>query len=149
MPARAVAQRAGPPQRAGRWSGSGATTCAFAEGAIPRVWDGSGANNSRTTLWMRDEPAAPLDFHQPGALCDVFFPRVWLRRATRVPAGTVSMTVYFHAGRRELAAVGTAGCWARRASKAFRNGFFDQTAQLWSEAGRAAGSSHQVVYYKE
>jgi hypothetical protein len=40
-----------------------------------------------------------------------------------------------------------AGCWGRRA-QAFRNGFFDQTALLWSEGGHLLASSHQVVYYK-
>jgi hypothetical protein len=43
-----------------------------------------------------------------------------------------------------------AGCWGRRARRrfAFRNGFFDQTALLWSEGGHLLASSHQVVYYK-
>ena len=75
------------------------------EGAIPTAWDGGG-DASRTTLWMRDEPARPLDFCSLAAMADVFYPRVWLRRATRVPAGTVSMTVYFHAGSAQLAAAG-------------------------------------------
>ena len=47
--------------------------------------------------WLRDDPPRPLDFASLTAMADVFFPRVWLRRATRVPVGTVSMTVYFHA----------------------------------------------------
>ena len=31
----------------------------------------------------------------------------------------------------------------------FRNGFFDQTVQLWNEAGTMLATSHQIVYYKE
>lgn len=118
------------------------------EGAIPTAWDGSG-DASRTTLWMRDEPARPLDFCSLAAMADVFYPRVWLRRATRVPAGTVSMTVYFHAGGAELAAVGAGWIKGQASAQAFRNGFFDQTAQVWSEAGRMLATSHQVVYFKE
>lgn len=118
------------------------------EGAIPTAWDGSG-DASRTTLWMRDEPARPLDFCSLAAMADVFYPRVWLRRATRVPAGTVSMTVYFHAGGAQLAAVGAGWLKGQAQAQSFRNGFFDQTAQVWSEAGELLATTHQVVYFKE
>lgn len=118
------------------------------EGAIPRVWDGSG-EHSRSTLWMRDEPPRPLDFCSLAALCDVFFPRVWLRRATRVPAGTVSMTSYFHVGPAELAAVGDGWLLGQAQASVMRNGYFDQRGQLWSQAGALLATTHQVVYYKE
>ncbi|MBX3611562.1 MAG: thioesterase family protein [Hydrogenophaga sp.] len=118
------------------------------DGAIPRVWDGAG-EHSRTTLWVRDEPPRALDFASLAALCDVFFPRVWLRRATRVPAGTVSMTSYFHVGQAELAAVGEGWLVGRAESSVMRNGYFDQRGQLWSQAGALLATTHQVVYYKE
>jgi acyl-CoA thioesterase len=118
------------------------------EGAIPTAWDGSG-DASRTTLWMRDEPARPLDFCSLAAMADVFYPRVWLRRATRVPAGTVSMTVYFHAGGAQLAAAGAGWLKGQAQAQAFHNGFFDQTAQVWSEVGQLLATTHQVVYFKE
>lgn len=118
------------------------------DGAIPTAWDGAG-DTSRTTLWVRDKPARPLDFCSLAAMADVFYPRVWLRRATRVPAGTVSMTVYFHAGSTQLATVGTGWLKAQASAQAFRNGFFDQTAQVWSEAGQLLATTHQVVYFKE
>jgi hypothetical protein len=31
----------------------------------------------------------------------------------------------------------------------FFNGFFDQTAHLWSEKGTLLATSNQIVYYKE
>jgi acyl-CoA thioesterase len=120
----------------------------IAEGAIPRVWDGTG-DASRSTLWVRDEPPRTLDFAGLTALCDVFYPRVWLRRATRVPAGTVSMTVYFHAGSAELSLVGEGWLLGQAQSSAMRNGFFDQRAQMWSQAGALLATTHQIVYYKE
>ncbi|TNF54825.1 MAG: thioesterase family protein, partial [Burkholderiales bacterium] len=55
------------------------------EGAIPSEWDGSGSG-SLSRLWFRDAPARPLDMCGLAAQADVFFPRIWLRRATRVPA---------------------------------------------------------------
>ena len=117
-------------------------------GMIPHEWDGR-ASDSLTQLWVRDEPPRPLDFLALAAMCDAFYPRVWLRRATRVPAGTVSITTYFHASSATLAEVGDGYLFAQARGQAFRNGFFDQTAQLWNEAGDLLANSHQVVYYKE
>jgi acyl-CoA thioesterase len=119
----------------------------FIEGGIPADWDGGG-NHSQTRLWMRESAPRALDFCGLTALADVFFPRAWLRRATRVPVGTVSMTVYFHAGAAPLAEVGSGWLLGQARAQVFRNGFFDQTAQLWSEGGHLLASTHQVVYYK-
>jgi len=118
------------------------------QGAVPSTWDGGGTD-SLTQMWMRDDPQRPLDFLSLAALADVFFPRVWLRRATRVPAGTVSITTYFHADTAMLARSGTGYLFGQARGQAFSNGFFDQTAQLWNEAGELLASSHQIVYYKE
>lgn len=120
----------------------------FVQGTLPQRWDGAEAE-SLTRLWVRDNPPRPLDFASLAALSDVFFPRVWLRRAHRTPAGTVSITVYFHASREDLAAAGTAPLLAQARGQEFRNGFCDQAAQLWSESGQMLASSHQIVYFKE
>ena len=117
-------------------------------GTLPHAWDGSG-DHSLTQLWMRDAPPRPLDFCALAALADVFFPRVWLRRAHRVPAGTVSITVYFHASAAQLQETGMGYLLGQARGQEFRNGFFDQTVQLWNEAGTMLATSHQIVYYKE
>ena len=117
-------------------------------GALPRQWNGQG-DSSLTQVWMRDSPPRPLDFCALAALADVFFPRVWLRRAVHVPAGTVSITVYFHASAAQLATTGTGHVLGQARAQEFRNGFFDQTVQLWSESGTMLATSHQIVYYKE
>ncbi|MEO7885826.1 MAG: thioesterase family protein [Polaromonas sp.] len=117
-------------------------------GVIPQVWDGSGSD-SLTQLWVRDDPPRSLDFPALAAMSDVFYPRVWLRRATRVPAGTVSITTYFHADSAQLAQCGEGFLLGQARAQAFRNGFFDQTAQLWSEDGVLLATSTQIVYYKE
>lgn len=118
------------------------------QGAIPKTWDDS-EHETLSQLWVRDEPARALDFAALAALCDVFFPRVWLRRARRVPAGTVGMTVYFHADAAQLARQGDRHLLAQASAQAFRNGYFDQTAQLWDAEGSLLATSHQIVYYKE
>ncbi len=117
-------------------------------GPIPVHWDGA-ESDSLTQLWMRDDPPRPLDFLSLAAMADVFFPRVWRRRAVMTPVGTVSMTVYFHVGREELAACGEGYLLGQARSQSFFNGFFDQSAELWNEAGHLLATTHQIVYYKE
>lgn len=121
----------------------------FVLGMIPRDWDGSGVHESLSRLWVRDDPPRPLDFASLAALCDVFFPRIWLRRARQTPLGTVSMTVYFHAGAAELERVGSGYLLAQARGQGFGSGYFDHAGQLWSEDGSLLATTHQVMYYKE
>lgn len=126
-------------------------------GNVPTLWDGTErvadqadpSEASLTRMWVRDEPPRPIDFPALAAMADVFYPRAWLRRPKVVPAGTVSFTVYFHADSALLAATGTGHLLAQARAQAFRNGFFDQSAQLWNQAGALLATSHQIVYYKE
>ena len=117
-------------------------------GEIPADWNGAEAD-SLSRLWMRDDPPRPLDFCSLTALADVFYPRVWRRRALMTPVGTVSMTVYFHAGAAELAATGEGYLLGQARAQSFFNGFFDQSAELWNEAGDLLATTHQIVYFKE
>jgi hypothetical protein len=61
----------------------------------------------------------------------------------------VSITVYFHTTAEQLQATGTGFLLGQARGQEFRNGFFDQTVQLWNEAGTMLATSHQIVYYKE
>ena len=117
-------------------------------GHLPLEWNGAEAE-ALTQLWMRDEPPRPLDFAGLTALADVFFPRVWRRRAIKTPVGTVSMTVYYHASAAELAATGSGYLLGQARAQSYFNGFFDQSAELWNEAGRLLATTHQIVYFKE
>lgn len=120
----------------------------FVTGPIPAQWNGSGTD-SLTQLWVRDEPLRPLDFASLTAMSDVFYPRLWLRRATRVPVGTVSMTIYFHASNAQLHHSGCGYLLGQARAQVFRHGFFDQTAQVWDESGTLLVTSHQLVYFKQ
>lgn len=124
------------------------------QGPLPGEWDGAVSTlgpdeASLSRLWMRDAPPRPLDYASLAALADVFFPRVYLRRARRVPAGTVSMTVYFHADDALLREVGDGYVLGQARAHAFHAGFHDQSAQLWSACGKLLATSLQMVYYKE
>jgi acyl-CoA thioesterase len=117
-------------------------------GHLPTVWDNA-EGDTLTQMWVRDVQERAVDFTSLTALADSFFPRVYLRRKTFVPIGTVSMTVYFHADAEQLSALGNGYVLGQAKAQCFFNGFFDQTAQLWSEAGTLLATTHQVVYYKE
>lgn len=119
----------------------------FVEGAMP----GDGADESpesTSTLWVRDQPPRALDFPALTALCDVFYPRVFLRRGQFGPAGTISFTVYFHAAADDLARQGDDFLLATARAQRFSGGFFDQSAQLWGREGTLLATSHQIVYFK-
>lgn len=124
------------------------------QGALPQRWDDAVSTlgpdeASLSRIWMRDSPARALDHCSLAALADVFFPRVYLRRPSRVPAGTVSMTVYFHADPAQLRAQGDAFVLGQARAHAFRGGFHDQSAQLWGQDGTLLATSVQLVYYKQ
>ncbi|MBN7798690.1 acyl-CoA thioesterase [Parahaliea mediterranea] len=110
----------------------------------PRAQD-----SSETLLWARDLPARPLDFPALLALSDVFFPRIFVRRPTFVPVGTISLSTYFHADAGELADQGDAHLLCRARGKRFHNGYFDHSGELWGAGGALLATTHQVVYYKE
>lgn len=118
-------------------------------GDLPRPLDGRAGPDSLSRLWVRDDPPRPLDFASLTALADVFFPRIWLRRARLVPLGTVSMTVYFHATTGELQATGAGHLLIQAQGHAFGGGFFDHSGHLWNAAGTLLATTHQVMYYKE
>jgi acyl-CoA thioesterase len=120
----------------------------FVSGGLPTAWDGSDHRDSTTRLWVRDAPPRPLDHASLAALCDVFFPRIWRRRAQLVPIGTVSMTVYFHADSAGLRDTGDGHLLGQAQAQGFRGGYFDQTAQLWNAQGTLLATTHQVVYFK-
>jgi acyl-coenzyme A thioesterase PaaI-like protein len=105
--------------------------------------------DSLTQFWIRDEPARPLDFTSLAAICDAFFPRIFVRRPLWVAAGTVSLTTYFHADEALLAAQGERPVLGQARASHFGRGYHDQSAEIWSDAGALLATSHQVVYYKE
>lgn len=117
-------------------------------GTLPLAWDGAEAD-SLTQLWLRDEPPRPLDFCSLTACADAFFPRVWRRRNLMTPIGTVSLTVYFHASAAEFAETGSGHLLGQARAQSFFNGYFDQSAQLWNDAGHLLATTHQIVYFKE
>ncbi|XYJ12421.1 acyl-CoA thioesterase [Telluria sp. B2] len=119
----------------------------FVDGA-PLVTDAA-SETSQTRMWIRDTPGRPLDFLSLAAMSDAFYPRIFVRRPRWVPIGTVALTTFFHADARQLDAQGNAPLLGVARALRFGNGFFDQSAEMWSEQGELLATSHQVVYFKE
>jgi acyl-CoA thioesterase len=105
--------------------------------------------HSLTRQWVRHAEPRALDYTALAAMADVFYPRIWRQRHTWVPAGTVSMTVYFHADQADLAATGENFVLCEAHALTFRNGHSDQSARLWSDSGTLLATTHQLVYYKD
>jgi acyl-CoA thioesterase len=120
----------------------------FVHGAMP-AFDEAEQHDSSSCLWIRDDPPRPLDFLSLAAICDNFFPRVFVRRRKRSPVGTVSMTIYFHASEAVLAEQANRFVLGVARALNFRNGFFDQSAEIWGDGGELFASTHQVVYYRD
>jgi acyl-CoA thioesterase len=119
----------------------------FVEGAVPDA-DSQPSSTSTTTLWARDSAQRPVDYPALAALADIFYPRVFLRRGEYLPAGTISLTTYFHADQEQLdALVGDYVLGTAHANR-FSRGYFDQSAQLWTRDGALLATTHQIVYFK-
>ena len=115
----------------------------------PPNGDGGESASSTTSLWVRHRPARGLDFPSLAAISDVFFPRVFLRRGRVSPAGTVSMTTYFHADGAELSRQGSEFVLATARGQRFNSGYFDQSGQVWGRDGTLLVTTHQIAYYKD
>ena len=105
-------------------------------------------DSSSTIVWIKDIPDRPFDFPSLSAVCDAFFPRIYILRPVFCPAGTVSITVYLHICGDELSALGSDFLLGEARGTSFHRGYADQTARLWTRGGRLVATSTQIVYFK-
>jgi acyl-CoA thioesterase len=105
--------------------------------------------DSVSHTWVRDVPARPLDFASLTAICDIFVPRLFLRRPKVVPAATVSMNMYFHVARAELARHGDDYVMCVARGNVFHQGFCDLEGQVWARDGQLLATTQQVMWFKE
>jgi acyl-CoA thioesterase len=120
----------------------------FVQGGLPDGTELDGQTGSTTIQWIRDDPPRAMDFLSLASICDTFFPRIFLRRQKPVPAGTISLTTYFHANTDMLATQGTRPVLGVARASHFGLGYHDQSAEIWSDDGVLLATSHQIVYFK-
>jgi len=101
-----------------------------------------------TEFWIQDDPPRPLDFLSLTAICDSFVPRIFVRRMGRFPAGTISLTTYFHADTALLNLQGGNHVLGLARASKFGLGYHDQSAEIWSDQQQLLATTHQIVYYK-
>jgi acyl-CoA thioesterase len=82
------------------------------------------------------------------ALADTFVVKILQVRGDIPPVATVSMTTYFLADEAEMARQGEDHLLCTADARAFKHGFNDQTAELWSAGGELLAVSNQVVWFK-
>ncbi len=121
----------------------------FVHGGLPDGTEVDRQPGSTTVQWIRDDPPRAMDFLSLASICDSFFPRIFLRRQRPVPAGTISLTTYFHANTEILAAQGERPVLGIARASHFGLGYHDQSAEIWSDNGVLLATSHQIVYFKE
>lgn len=120
----------------------------FVTGAMPGAYDGPNPD-STTTAWVRDGRGRAIDYAALAALCDVLYPRVYLRHGHAVPAGTITLTAYFHADRDQLDTHGGDFVLATAHANRYTHGYFDQSAEIWGRDGALLATTHQLVYFKD
>ena len=121
----------------------------FVEGKLERrpSYDGE-PRSARTCLWLDNAIPRKWDFVGLTTFCDLFFGRIFHVQGTVFPAATVSMSAYFHIAAEDLSALGDHPLLGVADANVFVAGFFDQTAQLWSPAGRLLATTTQIVSYR-
>ncbi len=120
----------------------------FVRGSLPALGDDATGQAPVSWVWLADDPPRPLDYGSLAAICDAFFPRIFLRRPVWTPVGTVSLTIYFHADRTTLAAQADRPVLGTASASHFGNGMFDEHVEVWSDDGALLASAHQIVYFK-
>lgn len=105
--------------------------------------------DSLTHAWLRDVPSRPLDFPSLTAICDAFFPRIFLRRPQMAPIATVSLNIYFHVDAAELAGQGAEPVLCAAKAQVFNKGYYDQEGQVWGRDGKLLATTQQIAWYKE
>ncbi len=105
----------------------------FDEGDLPVPFDGQEQQHSISRLWVRDEPSRSLDYASLAAISDSFFPRIFIRRRAPTPAGTVTLSTFFHADSVMLAEQGDRYMLGTARALNYRNSYFDQSAEILRE----------------
>lgn len=105
--------------------------------------------DSLTYCWIADSPARALDHLSLTAICDAFFPRIFLRRPKLAPIATVSLNIYFHVDAVDLAKEGSAPVLCVARAQVFNKGYYDQEGQVWGQDGVLLATTQQIAWYRE
>jgi len=103
---------------------------------------------SETLHWVSDRPTREIDFTSLCAMCDTFFPRLFIHTRQMVPLGTVSFTVYFHVNQQGLDELDDTWILGHARASKFYGNYFDQSGEVWGSNGNLLATTSQLSYYK-
>jgi len=103
---------------------------------------------SETLQWVCDLPERAIDYTSLCAICDSFFPRLFIHTRQMVPFGTVTFTVYFHVTQQELNELDDPWVLGHARATKFHGSYFDQSGEVWGTNGNLLATTSQLVYYK-
>jgi acyl-CoA thioesterase len=109
----------------------------------------AGGESSATQCWISDVPPRELDFPAIAAYCDVFVPRLFVRKGAPTPIATVTLSINFHVDGATLARHKGSHAFGKAKANAFNGGYYDQEAQLWSRDGTLLATTHQLVWFRD
>jgi len=104
---------------------------------------------ARSLFWLRDAHGRALSAVSLAAMADFAPPRTFYFSTALRPSSTVSMNVYFHATRDELASVGDDFILSEVFARRCESGFYDHEVRLWSRSGTLLATSEQVAAFRD
>ncbi|HZC14750.1 MAG TPA: thioesterase family protein [Thermoleophilaceae bacterium] len=101
----------------------------------------SGADEALTGGWIRFRDERPLDAAALVTLCDAWFPAVFAVVSDVLPVPTLELTVHLR-GRLPRPRAWTLGRWT---TKLAREGFLEESAEIYSREGELLAHSRQLA----
>jgi acyl-CoA thioesterase len=107
-----------------------------------------GGGDTHSAHWLRDANGRPLDHLLIAYLADQYAPRSFFWGVGFRPSATLTLSVYFHASREELAAVGTDFILNEAVGTRGFESTSGQQARLWSRDGSLLATTEQLAWYR-
>jgi acyl-CoA thioesterase len=104
---------------------------------------------ARSLFWLRNQHGRRLDAPGLAAIADFAPPRTFYFSTALRPSSTVSMNVYFHATRAELAEVEDDFVLSDVRARRCESGYYDHEVRIWSRSGALLATSEQVAAFRD
>jgi acyl-CoA thioesterase len=107
-----------------------------------------GRKSSLSLSWVRELSGRPVDHLQLAFLSDCYAPRIWFASAGPRMSATMTLSVHFLAGDRELQAVGDNYVFSEVIGTRGADSIVGQQARFWSARGVLLATSEQLCWYR-
>jgi acyl-CoA thioesterase len=107
-----------------------------------------GQRDTRSTAWVRDVSHRRVDYQQLAYLADLRAPRSYYWSDRPRPSATMTMSVYFHATKDELARVGDDYLLSEAFGVQAAWSTSEEHLRLWNRHGALLATSEQLARYR-